>query len=345
MGAAVAVSIPDGSITAADLDPSVLLPYALVDGSKPFTGQVTMQADAVVRDALSFGQQGTALAPDVTLTRTAAGALRVDTQLGVGAAPGAGVPFVVGTRLSVGSTGTLTLTPDAGANALAAQGPLLVTGQSRHTGASAGVVLEDRTAPGDAGAYQWYATGTELHLYRTASSELFLFGTDRFVPATDNSRYLGDGGRKWIQLYAQNGTIATSSAAVKEGITPLDPVACYQAAKAVRWYEFTYLPPAYQEPSGADDEDAGVRDARLDESRSAYARSLAETAHTRHQRGFVYPADAEAKDELGGPLPPVPDLFGLADRESTTPQADLATLGCALQHVIARLEALEAPAA
>ena len=63
LGAPVAVTIPDGSITAADLDPSVLAPYALTDGSKPFTGQVTMQADAVIRDALLFGQQGSGPPP------------------------------------------------------------------------------------------------------------------------------------------------------------------------------------------------------------------------------------------------------------------------------------------
>ena len=68
-------SIPDGSITTAKLDPSVLLPYALTDGSKPFTGTVSMNADAIVRDALFFGQQGSAGAADVSLTRTAAGTL------------------------------------------------------------------------------------------------------------------------------------------------------------------------------------------------------------------------------------------------------------------------------
>ena len=71
-------SIPDGSITASKLDPSVLLPYALTDGSKPFTGTVSMNADAIVRDALFFGQQGSAGAADVSLTRTAAGVLRFD---------------------------------------------------------------------------------------------------------------------------------------------------------------------------------------------------------------------------------------------------------------------------
>jgi hypothetical protein len=87
MGAPVAVNIPDGSITAADLDPSVLAPYALTDGSKPFTGQVTMQADAIIRDELLFGPQGSAAAPDVHVLRTGAGALRVDTHLGVGVNP------------------------------------------------------------------------------------------------------------------------------------------------------------------------------------------------------------------------------------------------------------------
>ena len=71
MGNPVAVVIPDGSITAADLDPAVLAPYARLDGSTPFTGAVVLQADAVVRDTLYFGEQGSAVAPDVTLQRTA----------------------------------------------------------------------------------------------------------------------------------------------------------------------------------------------------------------------------------------------------------------------------------
>jgi hypothetical protein len=76
-GAPISVaSIPDGSITVDKLDPSVFLPYALTDGSKPFTGMVTMEADATVRDTLYFGEQGTALPPDVALARTAPGQLK-----------------------------------------------------------------------------------------------------------------------------------------------------------------------------------------------------------------------------------------------------------------------------
>lgn len=75
MGSPVAVTIPPGSITTEQLDPSVLGPYALTDGSKPFTGQVTMQADAIVRDALYFGEQGNTNPPDATLQRIAAGDL------------------------------------------------------------------------------------------------------------------------------------------------------------------------------------------------------------------------------------------------------------------------------
>lgn len=81
-------SIPDGSITTGKLDPSVLLPYALVDGSKPFTGQVALNGDAIVRNTLYFGAKPNGVA-DVTIARTGAGSLRVDTNLGVGVAPAA----------------------------------------------------------------------------------------------------------------------------------------------------------------------------------------------------------------------------------------------------------------
>ena len=92
--------------------------------------------------ALSFGPGGST-APDATLSRTGAGALRADTQLGVGATPGAGVPFVVGTRLSVGSTGTLTVTPDAGQPSLVAGNLALhgVTGGHPQVRAESGASL------------------------------------------------------------------------------------------------------------------------------------------------------------------------------------------------------------
>jgi hypothetical protein len=73
-GAPISIaSIPDGSITTSKLDPSVLLPYALTDGTKPFTGQVTMQADLILRDTLYLGVQGAATPPDVQMARTAPG--------------------------------------------------------------------------------------------------------------------------------------------------------------------------------------------------------------------------------------------------------------------------------
>jgi len=114
-----AAVIPDGSITTAKLDPSVLAPYSLTDGSKPFTGQVTMQADAIVRDTLYFGQQGSTGTADASIAWTSAqnlmitGALvdpTIRTKLQFGAA-GTGAPDGTLTRSAIGvwdltSTGT-----------------------------------------------------------------------------------------------------------------------------------------------------------------------------------------------------------------------------------------------
>jgi len=198
------------------------------------------------------------------------------------------------------------------------------------------------------------------HLTLSSTGWVYLAPDANYViPPTDNSVYLGSvAPNRYAAVFAVQGTINTSSATVKEGITPLSPIECYEAAKAVRWYEYAYRPPAYTPPEpppdiaydAADDnetkaEKKAARDEAEAASKAAHLKMVAETAPARHQRGFVFPAGASAKDELGGALPPVPDLFGLSDRQSTTPQADLATLGCALQEVIRRLEQLEAPAA
>jgi hypothetical protein len=228
-------------------------------------------------------------------------------------AAGAGVAQTFTTRLAVAQTGTLTLTPDAATNALVATGVQIGPGGGANGRVSA------------------------------SAAALEISGLNGYVHGnTDNAQNLGHASVRWVAVYAVNGTIQTSSREYKEGITPLDPVACYQAAKDVRWYEFAYLPPAYQEPPEQEGQEPEERQRQVDEGKAAHARMLVETAPARHQRGFVFPdAEGVAKDEAGGVLPPVPELFGLSDRQSTTPQADLATLGAATQEIIRRLETLE----
>ena len=394
-----ATSIPDGSITTAKLDPAVLLPYALVDGSKPFTGQVTMQADAIVRDTLYFGQQGSALPADATLSRTGPGALRADTHLGVGVTPAAWGADL--NALQVGQAGAV-VGGEVGHRRLLHQQHLPRRARASTPSSPAPpreVALENgdvrrpqlplvrrRGGPDphrDDRPANSPATGTltltpdagqaALHRRRPPGARWSAAaGTSTLRWPSGHACSSGARGTSSVRLSADNtlrsgtpplvasstpppGTIHTSSRTVKEGITPLDPAACYQAAKDVRWYEFAYLPPAYTEPEpppdiaydAADDnetkaEKKALRDEAEAQAKAAHLKMVAETAPARHQRGFVFPAGADAKDEAGGTLPPVPDLFGLEDRQSTTPQADLATLGCAMQEIIRRLEALEA---
>jgi hypothetical protein len=231
----------------------------------------------------------------------------------------AGASHAFTSRAAINSTGTLTLTPDAGQTAIAfAGGPV--------GGIGGGVG----------------APTVNLRLFANNALELDS-GANFVTPARHAAVNLGASGLAWATVYAQNGTIQPSSSAAKEGITPLDPLACYEAAKSVKWFEFAYLPPVYQEPPEQEGQAPEERQRQVDEGKAAHARMLVETAPARHQRGFVFPdTEGVTKDEAGGALPPVPDLFGLSDRESTTPQADIATLGCAMQEIIRRLEAVEA---
>jgi hypothetical protein len=283
----------------------------------------------------------------VALTANPAARVQIDATTGsvlAATAPSvaAGAAQTFTTRLAVAPTGTLTITPDAGQAAYA--GTLNGAAFSLSPGIS---------AAGGGSPRLISAAGTWIEVDPAGGA---------FVPSRDNAIACGYLNNRWNAVYAVAGAINTSSREDKEGITPLDPLACYQAAKDVRWYEFAYLPPAYQEPEPSpdiaydaadDNETKAEKKARRDDAeaqaKAAHLKMVAETAPARHQRGFVFPDGAEAKDEAGGALPPVPDLFGLEDRQSTTPQADIATLGCAMQEIIRRLEALEsgqqAPAA
>jgi hypothetical protein len=372
MGAAVAVNIPDGSITAADLDPSVLAPYALVDGSKPFSGLVTMQADAVIRDELLFGPQGSAAAPDVHVLRTGVGALRVDTHLGIAATPeawatttpvlrigqrgaingaagqsgltlrensyydGTGeraiaagaasyvnltggttsiatAPSVAAagdvqtytTRLAVSNSGALTITPASGAAALTNAGTAPFTFTN-------GVALA-------ANARLYASSGLEL----AAGADVQLSaGSFNVRPVTDNLNLLGHSGFRWTAVYAVAGTINTSSAALKEGITPLSPERAMQAVRDTQPVTFDYVAPT-RGPEWYDlPDDPEQAEAVLQQRLTAAPLEAA----ARHQSGFV----AEQCDELF-----------LVGEGQTSPGNSVGVLIAALQHLDSRLAALE----
>ena len=329
-----AATIPDGSITTSKLDPSVLAPYALTDGSKPFSGQVEMQADAVVRDRLWFGEQGTALAPDTWLERAGAGALRTDRFLGVGGAPR---PDWYGTfaGVQVGASGSLV--GDAGDyTALGHNTFTDGAGVPRALRAAAAVqvrleggALSVRTAPTAVAAGDAQAFATRLALGPTGTTTLTpndgqaalvvggnpgtigtppgqslvlhsegsitLWPNSALVaPVNETVNMGGPSPNRFAAFFGVAGTINTSAAEAKSDITPLDPAAALAAALATDPVVFAYKPP--------------VRDAAwyelpddLEEAeRVLYQRMtnapLLEAA--RHQAGFVLSSNDYHTDAL-----------------------------------------------
>src|SRR5881394_1723116 len=320
-------------------------------------GQATVTGwtlvDPIVRDILSFGAKPTGTV-DATITRTGAGALRVDTNLGVGMAPTAwgspyvttqvgvmalyGQPAAVGVgvransyydgtnnlaiitgaatdvslangtfnvytapsvaagaiqtmtqRIGLAQTGTLTLTPAAGATALIVPSLFSVAPVASTTDVQLGA----------AGA------GAQMRIVATA-----------LVPFSDAFVGLGSSAIRWASVWASSGVVSGSSFDQKHDLSPLDPTACAQAVLDTDWISFVYNDPP--QPEG-------------EQYAEAYQKMLAETAPARHQNGYV----------LGSPYHKVSDLFGLSDRRSKNDGADLAVVACALQAALRRLAALE----
>jgi len=299
-GPPVTAVIPPGSITSGQLDPAVLAPYALTDGSKPFTAQVTMQADAVVRDALFFGEQGTALAPDASLTRTAAGTLQLASSL---LAP-AGAPLTLKTgtgagtvRASLGQTGSLSLSPDVGVAALTS------------------------------GAWSVRTWASEANsLYLGATSYVVVDpGANLFAPARDNGIGNGGASNRWTAVYAVSGTINTSLADAKQDITPLDPAVAMAAVRATTPCTFDYLAPErtaewYELPDDPEQAEAVL-----------YQRLVSAPleAGARHQSGVV----------LNDPSHPCDPLFATGEGQ-TNPSNSVGILLAAVKSIDQRLTAL-----
>jgi hypothetical protein len=351
-------SIPDGSITTSKLDPSVLAPYALTDASKPFTGQVTMNADAIVRDHLYFGAKPAGVA-DATLQRTSAGALRVDTNLGVGVNPAAwGTdPRAIQVGLTGSMVGSATVTRLDLADNTYHDGTnrrAIIAGAGTFLRLAGATLEVDTMASVAAGAIQTPVTrmlmGTTGTLTLTpdagqaaiagaAGQNLLITtpGAVTFDPASivgpnrDNAiscGYAGSG--RWTVVYAVSGTINTSSREAKQDITPLDPAAALAAVLHTDPVVFDYKPPErgpewYDLPDDPEQAEA-VLYQRLTSA------PLEEAA--RHQAGFVL-QDATGQYQTD-------PLFETGEGQSNAANS-VGVILAALHAIDARLTALETP--
>jgi hypothetical protein len=109
---------------------------------------------------------------------------------------------------------------------------------------------------------------------------------------------LGDNNHKWIDVWAQNGGIQTSSATVKEGFAALDRGEALNALRLVHFGRF-----AYKLPKGASE--------RIDPN----------SAVSRHQIGYL--AEDTFRD--------TGDMFVLRDGMHVTAQQTASTIGAAVQ--------------
>jgi hypothetical protein len=184
------------------------------------------------------------------------------------------------------------------------------------------------TVEPDAAAHALVVGGSHRISSGSAGIALVLDGW-QVIPTGDGVIPLGEPAHKWTALYATNGTIQTSSREAKQDITPLDPAACAQAVLDTDWVSFEYTPPPL--PPGPPGETVAQSTARV----TAHSQAVQGNAFARKQKGYV----------LGSPQHRISPLFGLEDRQSASPQADLAVVACGLQDALRRISALEGAAA
>ncbi len=226
---------------------------------------------------LTFGPGGTT-APDATLQRTGAGALRVDTNLGVGVTPAA---WGTGHRaVQVGGAGAVW------ADAAGAASPVTFLSQNTYYDGTAFKAIENKpavllqlsgngtltygaapavavgasqtfanravigatgtlTLTPDAGAQTLVGGNASDHFRISAAANAILFTSPASIvgPANDGSTNLGSPGGRWGTVYAAVGTISTSAVDQKTSITPLDPAQAMDAVRATTPCTFDYLAP------------------------------------------------------------------------------------------------------
>jgi hypothetical protein len=315
--------------------------------------------------ALAFGPGGTT-APDVTLQRTGAGALRLDTHLGVGVAPAAWGPnqraLQLGQAAAVaGATDSPTTFfkansyYDGSANRAVVAGPAA----TMDFGGAAGVYTVNTAPSVAAGASQAFTTrlylannggltvspdagvpavvfgngtlgvgnGTAPRVSSTGGQHLELYGNSGYVtPNGDGGNNLGNPSVRWGTVYASVGTINTSSREAKEAISPLDPAAAMQAVRGTVPVTFDYKPPERDAAWYELPDDPDQAEQVLLQRLTAAPLE----AGARHQAGFV----------LGSSEYPTDPLFETGEGQSNAANS-VGILLAAVQSIDQRLTALE----
>ena len=299
--------------------------------------------------ALGFGPGGST-APDATLARTGAGALRVDSHLGVGIAPSAwGGPnsaLQAQRAALVGSAAGATFAYNGyydgttwravGADSafkFDLIGNTFAIGNAPAVAAGAAQTFTTRAAIGATGTLTLTqdagqpavlgGTGTALRLEAPSPQNVSVAsGGGFFHPVADNTTGCGYSALRWTVVYAAAGAISTSSRTVKEGITPLDPARAMQAVRDTEAVTFDYVAPT----RGPDYYDLPDDPEQAEQVLTQRLRSAPLEAAARHQAGFV----SEDADPLF-----------LVGEGQTSPSHTAGILFAALQQLDQRVSALE----
>ena len=202
-------------------------------------------------------------------------------------------------RLAIGAGGTVALNPDGGQAALS-------------TGAGNGSWALGR----------WEGVDTNS-LRLTAGQFVVVDPTGNFFgPARSNAITLGNAANLWTAVYATSGVVSPSSAAAKEGVTPLDPQRAMQAVRDTPAVTFDYVAPTRTAEWYDLPDDPEQAEAVLAQRLTAAPLEAA----ARHQSGFV----AEDCDPLF-----------LVGEGQTSPGNTAGILLAALQALDARVTQLE----
>jgi hypothetical protein len=102
---------------------------------------------------------------------------------------------------------------------LSVGGDITAAGLLVTTGTASGVQLSDRS--GGTPTWTLYDNGGVLRVFRSDSGDLFQFNTPYFAPGSDGGIATGQASLRWSTVYAASGTINTSDAREKTGVTPL----------------------------------------------------------------------------------------------------------------------------